>query len=141
MKTMERRATHRMLTTIRVEALDGGPVLMAHDLSLGGMMVTTQRPRWPGCLLPVRFKLPAQPRAIRATCRVVDLVEVPVGVGLSLRFLRLAPEAQAAILRYMDKKPLPDYSDLSVSNHVAEWINGVAETCALLQDKVHPIGS
>lgn len=122
-----------MLTTIRVECLDGGRFMMAQDLSLGGMLVTSHVPRWPGSLVRVRFRLPGELRPIRATCRVVDLVEVPVGVGLALRFLKLAPEAQATILRYMDKRPMPEFDDLDVSGKVRAWVDRMVEDCAQLR--------
>lgn len=65
------------------------------------MLVSTTRPRWPGQHLWVRFRLPGTAKAIRATCRVLDLVEVPAGIGLSLQFLRLAPKAQLEVVRFV----------------------------------------
>lgn len=127
-----RRALPRMMTAVRIDARDGGPYLIAHDLSLGGMMVTTAQPRWPGTLLPVRFTLPGQTRAICATCRVVDLIEVPHGIGLSLRFLRLAPEAQTAVARYVDERPLPDFEHLPIAARVSSWLDRIVEDCKQL---------
>jgi hypothetical protein len=129
----ERRKLPRMLTTVRVDALDGGPPLIAHDLSLGGMLLTAHTPRWPGTLMRVRFRLPGSQRAICATCRVVELVDVPVGVGLAVRFLRLAPEAQAAILRYMDTRPLPSLDDLDIAAKIDAWVQRIAEDCQQLR--------
>src|SRR6185369_9840381 len=102
----ERRQVPRAGVAIKVECLADGTWMVAHDVSLGGMLVTTSRPRWPGQIIAVRFNLPGEPQAIRCTCRVVDLVEVPRGIGLSLRFLRLAPEAMLAVHRYVDKRPI-----------------------------------
>jgi hypothetical protein len=102
----ERRQLPRAEVAIKVECLADGSWMVAQDVSLGGMLVTTNRPRWPGQIIAVRFTLPGEPQAIRCTCRVVDLVEVPRGVGLSLRFLRLAPDAMMAVHRYVDKRPL-----------------------------------
>lgn len=98
----DRRRLPRAEVAVRVESLDGGPWMVAHDLSPKGMLVTTSTPRWPGQLLQVRFQVPGEPRAIRATCRVADLVEAPRGVGLSLTFLRLAPEAELALDRFIE---------------------------------------
>ena len=89
-----------------VELLDGSGYLVAHDLSLGGMQVTTSRPRWPGEMLRLRFQLPGQQQAIRATCRVINLVEAPHGVGLALQFLCLAPEARWALRRFLGRSAL-----------------------------------
>ena len=102
----ERRQLPRADVAIKVECTGDGTWMIAHDVSLGGMLVTTTRPRWPGQIIAVRFTLPGDSQAIRCTCRVVDLVEVPRGIGLSLRFLRLAPEAMLAVHRYVDKRPL-----------------------------------
>ena len=49
----------------------------------------------------VRFSLPTSSQAVRVTCRVVELLEAESGVGLSLRFLALAPKAELAIVRFM----------------------------------------
>jgi c-di-GMP-binding flagellar brake protein YcgR len=100
----ERRRTPRIEVTLPIEALDGGPNLMAHDLGTGGMLVTTARPRWPGQHVSVRFQIPGEKRAIRATCRVVELVEVPHGIGLSLKFLELAPNAELQLVRFVSQK-------------------------------------
>lgn len=129
----DRRAVPRMTTTVPVEALDGGPTMYAQDIGLGGMLVTTAAPRWPGCLVPVRFILPEQGRAIRATCRVVDLVPEACGVGLALRFLRLAPEAQNAIARFVDERPLPDGTDLPIASRIETWVARMIEDCKQLK--------
>ncbi len=100
----ERRRRPRVSVELPVEALDGGPALEAHDLGIGGMLVSTSRPRWPGQHVKVRFTLPTGGRAIRATCRVLDLVEVPKGIGLSLQFLTLSPRAQVEILRFVSER-------------------------------------
>ncbi len=96
-----RRRRPRIEVVLPVESLDGGPPLVAQNLGLGGMLVTTSQPRWPGQHIRVRFTLPGEERAIRATCRVVELVEVPRGIGLSLTFLALAPSAKLAVLRFI----------------------------------------
>jgi hypothetical protein len=98
-----------------IEAGDGGPDLQAHDIGSGGMLASTTRPRWPGQHLQVRFKLPRHSRAIRATCRVLDLVDVPRGVGLSLQFLQLAPKAEIDILRFVGDRLQTARSDAGTS--------------------------
>ena len=96
----ERRRFSRVATTIPLKPIDGEGWLIAHDISLGGMQVTTIDARWPGTLIPIQFRLPRSQRMIRATMRVVGLVEVPHGIGLSLEFLKLAPESVAVIRDY-----------------------------------------
>jgi hypothetical protein len=100
----DRRRRPRVPADFTLDALDGGPELVAQDVGIGGMLVSTTRARWPGQHIPVRFKLPRTRRAIRATCRVLELVEVPKGVGLSLQFLQLAPKAQLEVLRYVQDR-------------------------------------
>ena len=100
----ERRRRPRVPVDMAVEALDDGPSLHAHDLGIGGMLVSTTHPRWPGQHIRVRFSLPSGGRAIRTTCRVLDLVEVPSGIGLSLQFLALASKAQLEILRFVSER-------------------------------------
>lgn len=97
----DRRLVPRIETTVRIEALDGQSYCIAHDVGLGGMLVTTRDARWPGQLLRVRFRLPGEERAIRATCRVVDVAEMPRGVGLALQFVGLAAEAREVLRRFV----------------------------------------
>ena len=127
---LERRTTPRADVAIKVECTGDGSWMIAHDVSLGGMLVTTTKARWPGQLVPVRFMLPGEPQAIRCTCRVVELVEVPRGIGLSLKFLRLAPEALLAIHRYVDRRPLPPAID--EREEVMGLIHRMVEDCAEL---------
>lgn len=126
----ERRASPRADAAIIVECLADAIWMVAHDVSLGGMLVTTARPRWPGQLVAIRFTLPGEPQAIRCTCRVVDLVEVPRGVGLSLSFLRLSPESLLAIHRYVDQRTIATESD--VGAQAVTYIKRMAEDCAEL---------
>ncbi len=98
---VERRKKPRAEVNIPILDLDGGAPMLAHDIGMGGLCVTSLRPRWPGTHIRVRFKLPYVCRPIRATCRVVDLFEATCGTGMALKFLALAPKAELAILRYV----------------------------------------
>ena len=97
-----RHVARRVETLIIVECVDMPHRLVAQDIGLDGMLDTSSVPHWPGTLLRVRFQLRGQPRAIACTCRVLDLVQVPRGVGLSLEFLLLSPEATRAIREWMN---------------------------------------
>ena len=134
----DRRETPRTEIAIKVETLDHSDVMFAHDLSLGGMLVTTREPRWPGMIVPVRFRLPGEPRAIRATCQVMGLADVPVGIGLALRFIKLHPDAAAAIHRFIDKRPLDEPADTSVAARVGAWVRRMVEDCAELKAFARP---
>lgn len=129
----DRRQTPRIDTAIRVEPIGEGATLYAQDVSLGGMLVTTIEPRWPGSLLRVRFRLPQQKQFIRATLRVLDLVETPRGVGLSVQFLRLSAEAQLAVHQYVDSRPSPSFADFSITTRVQSWIRRIVDDCCQLQ--------
>ena len=132
----ERRRVPRNEIAIRVECLDEDTLMVAHDISVGGMMVTTTAPRWPGELVRVRFTLPGKKRAIRATCQVISLEEVPHGVGLRLRFLRLASEARCAVHEYVDLRPVPDPDPghESVLLQIQNWVDRMVEDCAALRE-------
>lgn len=132
MFTPDRRRLPRLPTTIVVESLDDGGWMVAHDISLGGMMVTTRKLRWPGEHVRVRFSLPGERRAIRATCRVVELAEVPHGSGLALSFLRLHPEAQLALHRCVDGRPPESPERDSIASRVKGWVHRMVEDCAQL---------
>ena len=134
----DRRETPRTEIAIKVETLDRSDVMFAHDLSLGGMLVTTREPRWPGMIIPVRFKLPGEARAIRATVQVMGITEVPVGVGLVLRFIKLHSEAAAAIHRFIDKRPVDEPDDTSVAARVGAWVKRMVEDCAELKAFARP---
>jgi hypothetical protein len=119
------------MTTLRVETHHGS-WMVAHDLSLGGMLVTTRDIHWPGELLRVRFCLPGETRHIRATCRVVSLAHVPRGMGFALQFLRLHADAQLQLHRYVDSRPEDEPADESVSAQVQTWVRRIVEDCAQL---------
>lgn len=103
----EQRNTRRLQGYLPVECLDDGALLMAHDISVGGMMITAKTPRWPGQILRLRVKLPGQVRAFRVSARVLDFVEVPRGVGMRLSFLALAPQAKKQVERFVTGRTLP----------------------------------
>jgi hypothetical protein len=100
----EKRQNPRIETAIPIEVCSGKMPMVAHDLSTGGMQVTSSRPLWPGQLLRVRFRLPKTDQFICCTCRVAGLIDVPVGVGLSLTFMRLDPEAHRLIARWVGRR-------------------------------------
>ncbi|MEM6733557.1 MAG: PilZ domain-containing protein [Myxococcota bacterium] len=122
-------------TLFRVQTLDHegrcSALMYAQDVSLGGLYVTSRRARWPGQLVQIRFTLPGQDRAVRATCRVVGLDEAPEGCGLSLVFLRLSTEARLALHRYIDRRPVVAADD-SLSMRVQSWVERITEDCSEL---------
>ncbi|MBJ81229.1 MAG: hypothetical protein CMH60_07935 [Myxococcales bacterium] len=98
----ERRNLPRCPTAVRVQPLDGGSWMMAQDLSFGGMLVTTAEPRWPGSFIPVAFVLERGEEPIEALCQVMDLVEVPRGIGLALRFIRMPEGGRARLGDFLE---------------------------------------
>jgi len=102
----EKRRNPRVETAIPIQVCADGRPMVAHDLSTGGMQVTCGRAMWPGQLVRVRFRLPKTQQFIRCTCRVSGLTDVPVGVGMSLAFMRLDPEAHRLISRWVGRRYL-----------------------------------
>lgn len=103
---LEKRRNTRVTTAIPIETLGPKRTMVAHDLSTGGMQVTTATPMWPGQLVPVKFRLPGTVDTIGCTCRVSTLTQVPVGVGLCLIFLRLDPEAHRLIASWVARRAI-----------------------------------
>ena len=97
----DRRNQPRRQTALRVEALDNGTWMMAQDLSMGGMLVTTQEPRWPGSFVPVQFSPKRGAKPIEVLCQVMNLVEVPCGVGLALRFVRFSRAGRSYLHHFL----------------------------------------
>ena len=64
--------------------------------------------------------------------RVLDLTEVPHGAGMAMQFLRLHPEAQLALHRYVDQRPPETPIGASVSARVITWVRRIVEDCAQL---------
>ena len=100
----EKRSHPRVETAIPVEVCADGRRMVAHDLSTGGMQVTSSQPMWPGQLIRLRFRLPNTDQYIRCTCRVAGLTDVPHGIGMSLTFMRLGPEAHRLIARWVGRR-------------------------------------
>ena len=103
--SLERRHQPRRETALRVEILDNGGWMMAQDLGLGGMLVTTQEPRWPGSFVPVRFCPKRGTMPIEVLCQVMNLVEVPRGIGLALRFVRFHKRVGHICAAFYSAKP------------------------------------
>lgn len=129
----DRRQVPRAQTLLRIELYEFGEWLVAHDISLGGLSVTSKKVYWPGTLLRLRFVLPEQKRAIRVSCRVVELTDVPHGVGLTLRFLKLSAEAQLALHAYIDGRSISERSPRSSAEHALQFVRRMIEDCAQLK--------
>ena len=74
--------------------------MIAHDLSLGGMQVSTAVPLWPGQGFEAALVLRGI-GTVQVHCRVNELVEIPCGIGLSVIFVRLTEEAETAIAAHV----------------------------------------
>ena len=103
---LEKRSHPRVETAIPIEVCNDGRMMVAHDLSTGGMQVTSRQPLWPGQLVRLRFRLPQTKQYIRCTCRVAGLTDAPRGIGLSLTFMRLDPEAHRLIAQWVGRRYL-----------------------------------
>ena len=103
---LEKRSHPRVETAIPIEVCNDGRAMVAHDLSTGGMQVTSSQPMWPGQLVRLRFRLPKTNQYIRCTCRVAGLTDVPHGVGMSLTFMRLDPQSHRLISHWVGRRYL-----------------------------------
>ena len=97
-----RRRNRRIDTTLVVRRSLGQPPMIAHDLSVHGMQVSTAIPLWPGMGFDAALVLRGVGR-VEVHCRVNELVEIPCGIGLSLTFVRLGEEARSALERYVEE--------------------------------------
>ena len=97
-----RRRHIRFETTLVVRRGKGQAPMIAHDLSLGGMQVSTATPLWPGQGFDASLVLQGL-GTIPVHCRVNELVEIPCGIGLSLVFVRLSDESIRAISDYLKR--------------------------------------
>ena len=99
---LNRRRLERFDTTLVVRRPKGQAPMIAHDLSLGGMQVSTAVPLWPGQGFEATLVLRGI-GSVRVDCRVNELVEIPCGIGLSLIFVRLTKDAENAIACYLQE--------------------------------------
>lgn len=76
--------------------------MIAHDLSIQGMQVSTAIPLWPGTGFDATLVLRGIGR-VKVHCRVNELVEIPCGIGLSLTFVQLEQEARLVLERYVEE--------------------------------------
>ena len=99
-KHCNRRRQQRVETTLVIRRAAGQPPMIAHDLSLGGMQVSTAVPLWPGQGFDATLVLRGI-GSVEVHCRVNELVEIPCGIGLSVIFVRVTAEAERAIKSYL----------------------------------------
>src|SRR5262245_4687668 len=79
---------------------------LTQDISSGGLFVATTALRPMGERLRVRFTLPGQTTAIEAETEVRWIrdpraIRTDAAEGMGLRFLKLSPEAKAAIMKFL----------------------------------------
>ena len=97
---LNRRRHMRLDTTLVVRREKGQAPMIAHDLSLGGMQVSTAQLLWPGQGFDAGLVLRGL-GTVSVHCRVNELVEIPCGIGLSVVFVRQSDKAAEAISRYL----------------------------------------
>ncbi|HXE75294.1 MAG TPA: PilZ domain-containing protein [Candidatus Xenobia bacterium] len=98
----EKRVSRRVPIVARVEAHGGaGPhIILAQNISVGGMLVRTADTLPEGDTIQLRFMLPGIDREIRATAVVQH---VTPGEFMGVRFTELGPEDAAAIREFVEK--------------------------------------
>jgi uncharacterized protein (TIGR02266 family) len=98
----DKRASRRVPLVIRVEAQAGGSpqILLAQNISAGGILLRTANPMTEGATLDLKFILPGAEDEIRVAGRVQH---VTPGEFVGVRFLELTPAAAEAIRRFVEK--------------------------------------
>ncbi len=99
----EKRISRRIPIVTRVEAhAGGGPhIILAQNISVGGMLVRTADPLPEGTTIQLQFSLPGAESEVRATAIVQH---VTPGEFMGLRFTQVSP-ADADTIRQFVEKP------------------------------------
>ena len=100
----DRRESVRGPLWMLVEAGPERRTLWAHDVGLGGLRCTTDRPLWPGTYLDVRFAIPDTHEVVHAGAQVLTLEDEGDVLSLGLRFCALTEGARLAIYRFLDRR-------------------------------------
>ena len=97
----EKRISRRVPIVTRVEAHAGtGPhILLAQNISIGGMLVRTADPLPEGDTIQLHFSLPGVEREIRLTAVVQH---VTPGEFMGIRFTQVSAEDAAAIRQFVE---------------------------------------
>jgi hypothetical protein len=101
MVTAEKRTSRRVPLVIRVEAQAGGSphILLAQNISVGGILLRTAAPMEEGETLDIKFILPGKETEIHVTGRVQH---VTPGQFAGVEFTRLTPEHADAIRQFVE---------------------------------------
>src|SRR5512145_550034 len=98
----EKRISRRVPIVTRVEAHAGaGPhIILAQNISVGGMLVRTADPLPEGETIELHFSLPGAESEVRATAIVQH---VTPGEFMGLRFTQVSPADADAIRQFVEK--------------------------------------
>ncbi|MGH9788236.1 MAG: PilZ domain-containing protein [Candidatus Acidiferrales bacterium] len=98
----DKRSARRVPLVIRVEAHAGGSphILLAQNISAGGILLRTADNMTEGATLDLKFILPGVEQEIRATARVQH---VTPGEFVGVQFTTLNPTDADAIRRFVEK--------------------------------------
>jgi uncharacterized protein (TIGR02266 family) len=100
----ERRDSPRVPMSFLVRDLAEGGSYQERigDLSVGGIHWTGKYPP-EGAEVEVRFRLPREPREIRARGEIIRLEAEGGGIGFHVRFTHLDVESELAVARYLEQ--------------------------------------
>ena len=98
----EKRVNRRVPIVTRVEAHAGESphIILAQNISTGGMLVRTANPLPEGETIQLRFTLPGVEREIHVTALVQH---VTPGEFMGVRFVEISPEDADAIWQFVEK--------------------------------------
>lgn len=97
----DKRSARRVPLVIRIEAQAGGTphILLAQNISAGGILLRAADPMAEGAALHLKFILPGAEREIRVTARVQH---VTPGEFVGVQFIDLSPADSDAIRRFVE---------------------------------------
>ncbi|MGH9669614.1 MAG: PilZ domain-containing protein [Terriglobales bacterium] len=98
----DKRSARRIPLVIRVEAQAGGSphILLAQNISAGGLLLRTAEPMEEGTTFNLKFILPGVEQEIHATARVQH---VTPGEFVGAQFINLNAADAEAIRRFVEK--------------------------------------
>ena len=104
-RRQDRRNAARVPLDLWVEEEKGNELYFRRtgNVSIGGIYFEQTIPHALGTKVKLRFSLPGSTNVIEATGEIVNTPQVKDGLGMGPRFTEVAPEALAALQRFLDE--------------------------------------
>ena len=103
--SLDRRTSARSPLFMMVRGRDTRDPLWAWDISLGGLLCRSKKPRWPGTYLDLCFRLPNTNEVLEVGSQVLSIDDAPEGaLSMGLRFCRISAKTELSIYRFLDRR-------------------------------------